>query len=349
MAVEEPSVVAAASFAAAIIGRGGGFNTWATEPVMKAQIFLEGIPAGGEGAIPPLRGTIAALVDDYLESMKARGGGFRDLRVQRLADVSVVRVDLFIDVRDAMGANVLNSSAEMIGRKLEELCSARRLMCILSNDATERRSGARFRLPIESLAHAGRSGLEHHELARRLVLAGEVAGKDTTRAVTHNKGIMNGITSLTLATGNDTRAVEAAAHAWASRDGSYRSLSRYRIEENELTGTIELPLALGTVGGGVGFSPATKLSLKLLGNPNARKLSRIAAALGLAQNFAALLALVSGGIQKGHMRLHANRLAYLVGARGSEIQAVAELLSRRGVFDLEEAAKALSSLKGSGA
>ncbi len=349
MAVEEPSVIAAASFAARIVRRGGGFTTWATEPVMRAQLFLEGVPAGAELRLPAAEGEIRERLDAVQPSLKARGGGFRGLEVCRLPETGLVRVDLRIDVRDAMGANILNSAAEHLRSYVEKLCGGRALMCILGNAAQERRAGARFVLPLGALPQAGGrqggSDLSRDELARRIVAAGELAREDPQRAVTHNKGIMNGIASLALATMNDARAVEAAAHAWAARDGQYRALSSYRFDGQALEGELELPLPMATVGGAVGFHPASRLALKVLGLPDGRRLARIAAALGLAQNLAALLALVSGGIQRGHMRYHAARLAYQAGARGTEIRLVAERLAARRAFSREEAALELRRLR----
>jgi hydroxymethylglutaryl-CoA reductase len=349
MAVEEPSVIAAASFAARIVRRGGGFTTWATEPLMRAQVFLEGVPAGAELRLPEREEEIRRRLDAAQSSLKARGGGFRGLEVTRLAESGLVRVDLRIDVRDAMGANILNSAAEHLRPYLEQLCGGRALMCILGNAAEERRAGARFALPLEALPQAagpqGGTAFSREELARRIVAAGELAREDPQRAVAHNKGIMNGITSLALATMNDARAVEAAAHAWAARDGRYRSLSAYRCDGRTLDGELELPLPLATAGGAVGFHPASRLALKVLGRPDARRLARIAAALGLAQNLAALLALVSGGIQRGHMRYHAARLAYQAGARGGEVRLVAERLAARRAYDREEAALELRRLR----
>jgi hydroxymethylglutaryl-CoA reductase len=349
MAVEEPSVIAAASFAARIVRRGGGFSTWAAEPVMRAQVFLEGVPAGAEQGLPAAEGEIRRRLDALQPSLKARGGGFRGLEVLRLPESGTLRVDLRIDVRDAMGANILNRAAEHIRPFLEELCGGRALMCILGNAAEERRAGARFTVPLGALPLGGgpRGGpdLSREELARRIVAAGELAREDAQRAVTHNKGIMNGITSLALATMNDARALEAAAHAWAARDGRYRALSFYRFDGQSLEGELELPLPMAAVGGAVGFHPASRLALKVLGRPDGRRLARIAAALGLAQNLAALLALVSGGIQRGHMRYHAARLAYQAGARGAEVRLLAERLAERGAFSREEAASELERLR----
>jgi hydroxymethylglutaryl-CoA reductase len=353
MAVEEASVVAAASFAARMVRRGGGFATWATEPVMRAQVFLEKVSPGGEAGIAAREPEVRERVDRLQPSLLARGGGYRGLEVVRLPQTGLVRVDILIDVRDAMGANVLDAAAEQLRPLLQEASGGRVLLGILSNAAAERRAGARFALPLGELKPAGwreeAGGPDRAEIARRLVLAGELAQEDPSRAVTHNKGIMNGITSLALATMNDARAIEAAAHAWAARGGRYRGLSRYRFDGRTLEGSLELPLAFASVGGAVGFHPASRLALRVLGFPDARRLARIAVALGLAQNLAALLALVTTGIQRGHMKLHAARLAYQVGARGAEIRQVAERLSAGAGYGREEAARLLAALRGRGA
>jgi hydroxymethylglutaryl-CoA reductase len=355
MAVEEPSVIAAASFAARLIRRGGGFTTWASEPVMRAQVFLEKVPPGGELRVAPREAELRERLDVLQASLRARGGGFCGLEVARLPETGLVRVDLLIDVRDAMGANILNTAAEHLRPRLEELTGGTALMGILSNAARERRAGARFVLPLEHLRVAGSieggaagqgAGRASAEAARRIVLAAELAGEDPSRAVTHNKGIMNGISALALATMNDTRAIEAAAHAWAARDGRYRGLSRYSFDGQALEGSLELPLSFAVVGGAVDFHPASRLALSVLGHPDGQGLSRIAAAVGLAQNFAALLALVTGGIQRGHMKLHGARLAYQAGARGAEVRRVAERLAAAGRYSREEAARALAELRG---
>jgi hydroxymethylglutaryl-CoA reductase len=271
------------------------------------------------------------------------------VEVTRLPETGLVRVDLLIDVRDAMGANILDTAAEHLRPLLEELTGGKVLMGILSNAARERRAGARFALPVEKLqvVHAGYGEAEAAppEAARRIVLAAELAREDPSRAVTHNKGIMNGISSLALATMNDTRAIEAAAHAWAARDGHYRGLSSYCFDGKILEGSMEMPLAFASVGGGVGFHPASRLALAVLGNPGGSRLARIAAALGLAQNFAALLALVTGGIQRGHMKHHAARLAYQAGARGTEVRRVAERLAAGSEYSREAAARVLALLR----
>jgi len=348
MATEEPSVIAAASYAARLVAKGGGFSTSATDPIMGTQVFLEGVDSGGEARLRAAETRIRALMEPLLGSLPARGGGYRAMRVARLPETGLVRVDFSIDVRDAMGANILNTAAEGVCPLLEELSGGSRLLCILSNAATERRGRANFALPLPILASVTGSLEKAEDRARRIVLATRLADEDPSRAVTHNKGIMNGISALALATFNDCRSIEAAAHAWAARDGSYRSLSSFRVEEGCLRGELELPLSFGTVGGAAAFHPASRLALDLLGRPGAQALARIAAALGLAQNLAALLALVSGGIQRGHMRHHAPRLAYLAGARGGEVALVAAALAAEQSYNLVAAGQALDRLRHEG-
>ena len=233
-----------------------------------------------------------------------------------------------MDVRDAMGANRLNTAAELLRPRLEELGGGRALMAILSNEARDRIAGARCAIPFGDLQRLVPPGMSGEEAARRIAAASAVAQEDPSRAVTHNKGIMNGISSLALATMNDTRAVEAAAHAWAARSGRYAGLSTWTAAGGLLVGDLEMPLPLATAGGSVGFHPAARASLRILGFPDSPRLCRIAAAVGLAQNFAALLALVTYGIQKGHMRYNAARLAWRAGARGGEVRRLADALSR---------------------
>lgn len=353
MATEEPSVIAASSFAARIVSMGGGFTTWATEPVMATHVYLEDVPAGRELHLHSCEAEVRAALHRTLAAMEARGGGYRGMSVTRLPETGLVRVALRIDVRDAMGANVLNTAAEQARGVLERASGGTALMCILSNAAGERRAGARFSLPVDLLGHACPPDMSAAELARRIAAASALAREDPERAVTHNKGIMNGISAMVLATGNDTRAVEAAAHAWAARDGRYRGLSSFTVEHAPqgelLRGELELPLALGSVGGSVGFHPATAFSLRVLRRPSGVSLARIAAALGLAQNLAALAALVGAGIQRGHMRLHASRMAYGAGARGAEIPSLAARLSSRiathGRVDAAQARALLDELR----
>jgi hydroxymethylglutaryl-CoA reductase len=343
LAVEEPSVVAAASYAGSIIGLHGGFTTWASDPVMTAQVFLEDTTEDAAQLVASRRSELCYIAEASLRSLTARGGGIRDLQAVWLPDSRVLKVEVHVDVRDAQGANRLNGLAEELRRPLERMTGGVVVMGILSNAARNRLAGARFSVPVDAL-RTGERSITGEETARRIALAACIAAEDESRAVTHNKGIMNGITALALATGNDTRAVEAAAHAYAARGDSYAPLSSFRVEDDRLHGELELPLALATVGGAVGFHPVSRLALRILGEPDAPRLGRIAAAVGLAQNFAALQALVSEGIQRGHMRLHAARLAYQAGARGPAIRQVARRMADAGSYDATTAKRLVAEL-----
>ena len=343
MAVEEPSVIAAASFAARLTARDGGFTTHASQPVMTAQVFLERVSAEGERKLAASEPAVRAALAPRLASLEKRGGGYRGMSVVRLTVTSTVRVDVKVDVRDAMGANILNTAAESLRPLLEAASGGVSLMAILSNAALDRTAGASFCIPVGRLTRTLPAGMAAPEAARRIALASDVAQEDPTRAVTHNKGIMNGITSLALATMN-----EAAAHAWASRDGRYRGLSTFRVEDEALVGELSLPLPLATVGGAIDLHPAAQACLRILGSPDAERLSRIAAALGLAQNLAALLALTTYGIQHGHMRMHAARVAWRAGARGEEVRRLADALSEAGTVDRAAARTLLERLREGG-
>ena len=353
LATEEPSVVAAAGYGAALIRRGGGFATTAGNPVTTGQIFVippESSPDAAEWAAAAAERLAAATelltaeAAPHLERMSARGGGWRGVNVSTLRDPAAVRLEFDIDTRDAMGANLVNTVAEQLRPTVERLTGGEVLMAILTNAAPARVCTAQCVIPAPLLARAGRSG---NEIARRIALASAVAHEDEGRAVTHNKGIMNGVSALAAATGNDTRAVEAGAHWYAARSGRYRPLSAFSLEGDSLVGRIELPLALGTVGGAAGIHPATRAALRLLGDPDSALLGRIAAAVGLAQNFSALYALTSEGIQRGHMGLHANRVAYAAGARGAELAAVAQRLRDRGEYSTDAAREELARMRAS--
>lgn len=342
LAVEEPSVVAAAGYAAAVVRRSGGFETWASDPVMTCQVVLAACSAEAEARIRRNEPEIRALVEPLLSGMQRRGGGYRGMDVTRLPQTDVVRLHIHVDVRDAMGANILNTVGETAAEYLRNRLACAKLMAILTNAANNRTAGARFGIPVERLSRGGWPG---EQIAERIVLATRFADEDRDRAVTHNKGVMNGISSLALATANDTRGIEAAVHAHAARDGAYRSLTQFEIQEGALIGSLEAPLPFGIVGGAVGFHPASRFALKLLGNPDATTLSRIAAAVGLAQNFAALYALVAEGIQSGHMRLHSTRLAWAAGARGAEVARVAEQIGRTQRYNAGGADEALKTIR----
>ena len=305
LVTEEPSVIAAASYAARLLGKAGGLQATASPPVMRSQVFLEGAGPGAQETLEKHRAGLEAQARELLGSMERRGGGFRGLSVKLLPELNCLAVNLDVDVRDALGANLLNSLAEALTPALETAFGGRKILAILSNDASRRLATATFRLPVASLAKPGFAG---PEMARRLVLAAEIAQHEPQRAVTHNKGIMNGVAALALATGNDTRALEAAVHSWASNSGTYRGLSTYRVEDGFLKGTLTMPVALATVGGSTQSLPLARVALKLLEVTSSQELCEIAVALGLAQNFAALFALAGEGLQRGHMALHARRV-----------------------------------------
>ncbi|MBU0954419.1 MAG: hydroxymethylglutaryl-CoA reductase, degradative [Spirochaetes bacterium] len=345
LAVEEPSVIAAAGYAASIIGKAGGFQVSSGEPLLHSYVYLEAVSPAGEAALAAGYDRLIACLDPVLAGLSRRGGGLRQLRQYRLPETGLLALELLIDVRDAMGANIVNTAAEAVRPLAEELSGGRSLMCILSNASPERRAQAAFCLPLKNLAPYCR-GLPAEDIARRIVLAAALADEDPARAVTHNKGVMNGIAALAQATMNDTRAIEAAAHSWAARSGRLRSLTAYRVADDCLHGSIDLPLAFATVGGSVDLHPVSRACLALMGKPDSMKLAALAAALGLAQNFAALLALVSGGIQGGHMRLHSARLAYRAGARGAQTRLLADRLAARHDFSLQAAREEYNKLQG---
>ena len=331
LATEEASVVAAASYGARLLaeGEGGaGIRTEADPPIATVQLFVEQPRGDAEHAVREARDEIAALVDDAVASLVRRGGGFRSLTGQRVGDVLKVEIDL--DVRDAMGANKVNTAGEAVRPLLERLTGGHTLMAIVTNASRRALVRASGQVPCSRLGRGGYSGAE---VAQRIVRAAKIAAADHNRAVTHNKGVLNGIAALTQATGNDTRAVEAAAHGWAASGAGYAPLTSYGTSGGLLHCRLECPLPLGTVGGAVGTHPVSRFALRILGNPNSRRLAAVGAAVGLAQNLAALRALVTEGIQQGHMRLHAERLAFDAGARGAEVREIATALAEIGKMD----------------
>ena len=339
LATEEASVVAAASYAARLLAdgeSGAGIRTEADPPIATVQLFVEGARDDGEHAVRTAGAEIAALVDDAVATLVERGGGFRELTVHRVGATLKVEIDL--DVRDAMGANKVNTAGEAARPLVERLTGGRLLMAIVTNASRRALVRATGQVPCGRLARGGYSGAE---VAQRIVRAGAIAAADHDRAVTHNKGVLNGIAALTQATGNDTRAVEAAAHGWAASGTGYAPLTSYHVADGALHCRLECPLPLGTVGGAVRLHPVSRLALRILGDPDSRRLAAIAAAVGLAQNLAALRALVTEGIQHGHMRLHAERLAFSAGARGAEIPAIAAALAEADQMDVATARRLL--------
>jgi hydroxymethylglutaryl-CoA reductase len=303
MVVEEPSVVAAASHAAKLARELGGFEASADPPEMIAQIQLTDVPDAQAALahIQAARAEILALADRVQPRLVERGGGARDLDVRALGD-SMLAVHLIIDCRDAMGANLVNTTAEAVADRLAELGGGRVGLRILSNLADRRRVRVSCRVPAGALAFGGFDGTE---VAAAMVLATRFAELDPYRAATHNKGIMNGVDAVVMATANDWRSVEAGAHAYAARSGRYAPLSRWKLEGDLLCGSLEMPLALGIVGGALRTHAGARLALRILGVGTASELALVVGAAGLATNLAALRALASEGIQRGHMKLHA--------------------------------------------
>lgn len=342
MVTEEPSVVAAASFGAKIIAKSGGFTTTIHNRIMIGQVALFDVPdhSRAKQAILDQKARILEAANQAHPSIVKRGGGARNLAVESKDEFLIVYLQ--VDVQEAMGANILNNMLEAIKDNLEVLSNGQALMGILSNYATESLVTAQCRLSLSSLAT---SSAIAQETAQKIALASKLAQVDPYRAATHNKGIFNGIDAVVIATGNDWRAVEAGAHAFASRDGHYKGLSTWSIDGEHLVGSITLPLPIASVGGSIGLNPKVAVAFDLLNQPKARQLASIIASVGLCQNFAALRALVTSGIQAGHMKLHAKSLALLAGAEEDEVDQLAQLLRKEKHSNLETAQKLLSSLR----
>jgi len=335
MAVEEPSVVAAASHMAKIARAHGGFQTSSTGPIMRAQIQVLGVadPYGARHAILQHRQEIIDHANSRDRVLTELGGGCRDIEVHVFPDTArgaMVIVHLLVDVRDAMGANTVNTMAEAVAGRIERITGGQVRLRILSNLADLRLSRARVCIPAQALDSASYPG---KDVVAGIVDAYEFAAVDPYRAATHNKGIMNGIDPIVVATGNDWRAVEAGAHAYACRQGRYTSLSVWETAANgDLVGTLEMPMPVGLVGGATKTHPLARLSLKIMGVQTAQALGEIIVAVGLAQNMGALRALATEGIQRGHMTLHARNIALSAGAQGEEIAwVIARMVEARDV------------------
>lgn len=347
MAIEEPSVVAGASHAAKLVREGGGFTATSTEPLMIAQIQVLDVadPWGARLDLLAARERILDLANKTDPLILSLGGGARDLEMRIIPDSAVgpmLVAHLIYDCRDAMGANTVNTAAEALAPLVEEITGGRVNLRILSNLADKRLARARATVSAESLAIEGFSG---EEVVERIVEACALAAADPYRAATHNKGIMNGVDAVVVATGNDWRAVEAGAHAYAARTGRYTSLSTWEKDAaGNLVGTLELPLAVGTVGGATRVHPTARLGLKILGVETARELAEVIVAVGLAQNLAALRALATEGIQRGHMRLHARQVALAAGATGELVDRIADHLVQEGEIRLARAQEILAEM-----
>jgi len=342
MATEEPSVIAAASNGARMARAGGGFTTSSTGPIMRAQIQAVGIadPYGAKQAILSHAGELSEMANAKDPMLVKYGGGVRDIEVyvidSRVGPMVVTH--LIVDCRDAMGANAVNTMAEALAPKIEQITGGKVYLRIISNLADKRLARARAVFKAEDIGGP--------VVVEGIIQAAALAEVDPYRAATHNKGIMNGITAVVLATGNDTRAVESGAHAYASISGRYMSLTRYeRNRDGDLVATIELPAAIGLIGGAVRVHPVARSSVKILGVKSADELSRILAAVGLSQNFAALRALASEGIQRGHMSLHAKNVAVQAGAKCDMIEIVAARMAAERMINVDRAAEIMKELE----
>ncbi|HHV79534.1 MAG TPA: hydroxymethylglutaryl-CoA reductase, degradative [Firmicutes bacterium] len=334
MVVEEPSVVAACSHAAKLARDGGGFFTSSTGPIMIAQIQAVNVidPAAARLRLLEARDEILELANQKDPVLVELGGGARDIEVRVIEAEcgKMVVTHLLVDVRDAMGANAVNTMAEALAPTIERITGGRVCLRILSNLADRRVARARTVVPKESLGG--------EEVVDGIVLAYQFAAADPYRAATHNKGVMNGVTAVVLATGNDTRAIEAGAHSYAARTGHYGPLTRWeKDKDGNLTGSIELPVAVGLIGGATKVHPVAKIAVKILGCETAGELGEVLAAVGLAQNLAALRVLATEGIQRGHMALHARNVAVTAGATGELVDKVAEAMVRAGKIRIDYA------------
>lgn len=330
MAIEEASVIASASNIAKIVREAGGFHTEATERIMIGQIQVVGCPDfdKAQAAILDEKDALIQMCNDLEPNLVKRGGGAEDLEVRMLNEAAessyskMLVVHIYVNTCDAMGANLINTMVEHLAPRVEMLTKGKVYLRILSNYADRCLAKATCSIPPQLLETGDFTG---EEVRDGVIHAYEFAASDPYRAVTHNKGIMNGIDPVVIATGNDWRAVEAGAHAYAARSGQYSSMSKWFVDEKgNLAGELELPMSIGTVGGATKVHPMAQFALELLDIHSAKELAQVIVAVGLAQNLGALKALATEGIQKGHMALHARSVAIAGGATGDLIEAVAQ-------------------------
>ena len=348
MVVEEPSIVAGASYMAKLVRAGGGFQARSSAPEMIGQIqVLEiGDPEEARSAIINHKEEILESIENIDPVLTQLGGGPRDLEVRILESAvtgSFLVVHLIFDVRDAMGANVVNTACEQIAPLIEKICYGRVNLRILSNLADRRITTASCTISPDVLAFGNFDG---NEVKDRIISAWAFAAADPYRAATHNKGIMNGVDAVLLATANDWRAVEAGAHAYAARSGKYSPLSTWNSDdEGNLVGELEMPLAVGIVGGATRVHPSAQVALKIMDIESANQLAEIIVSVGLAQNLAALRALATEGIQRGHMSLHAQQVAIAAGAEPDEINTIAQRLVLEGIVRTDRAVELLNETR----
>lgn len=343
MATEEPSVIAAASNAAKIIAKSGGFQTTTAPRVMRGQIVFQQVanPQQLKAQLMEKKPELLTLAKESYPSIVARGGGVQEIQLRQLEDF--LSLDVLVDTQDAMGANMINTILEGLAQQINDWFPEEEILfSILSNFPTEALSTATCRIPFDLLATKTIPG---EAVAKKIATAANYAKLDPYRAATHNKGIMNGIDAVVLATGNDTRAVAAGCHAYACQEGHYQGLTTWEVVEDQLVGSLTLPIAVGTVGGATKILPKAQIAMKMLQNPSAKTLAEIITAVGLGQNLAAIKALVTDGIQKGHMNLHMRSLAISAGAKGPEIEAVTQQLRQATQRNLATAQAMLQTIR----
>ncbi|MEW6085808.1 MAG: hydroxymethylglutaryl-CoA reductase, degradative [Chloroflexota bacterium] len=348
MTLEEPSVVAGASFMAKLARAGGGFNATTTEPHMIGQMQVLDLDNVHLAQLSLLehKAELLAEADSVDPVLKKFGGGAHNLEVRVISESPIgpfLVVHLIYDVRDAMGANAVNTACERLAPHIESITGGRVHLRILSNLADHRLARARCTIPVNELAFGDFSG---EKVRDGIIEAWAFAASDPYRAATHNKGIMNGVDAVVIATGNDWRAIEAGAHAYAARSGKYTSLSTWgKDKDGNLVGTLEMPMAVGIVGGATKVHPAAQAAVKLMGVKTASELAEIIVSVGLAQNMAALRALATEGIQRGHMSLHARQVAIAAGAEGELIEKVAMQMVAEKVVRIDRAEEILKAMK----
>src|SRR5215212_10171745 len=348
MTLEEPSVVAGASFMAKLARAGGGFTATTTDPLMIGQMQVINVTNLEEAKLKlyERKAELLAEADSIDPILKKFGGGARDLEVRIIADSPIggfLVVHLIYDVRDAMGANAVNTACERLAPRIEGITGGKVHLRILSNLADRRIARARCTIPLKELAFDNFSG---EDVRDGIIAAYAFAAVDPYRAATHNKGIMNCVDAVVIATGNDWRAIEAGAHAYAARSGKYTSLSTWNKDaDGNLVGTLEMPMAVGIVGGATKVHPAAQAAVKLMSVKTANELAEIIVSVGLAQNMAALRALATEGIQRGHMSLHARQVAIAAGASGDLIEKVAAQMVVEKVVRIDRAEDILKSLE----
>ena len=353
MTIEEPSVIAGASFMAKLVRTGGGFTTTTTEPEMIGQMQVLDIQDLFSASMKLMEQKAGLLADANTIDpvLTGLGGGARDLEIRIIEDSPIgpfLVIHLIYDVRDAMGANAVNTACEKLAPRVEQITGGRVHLRILSNLADRRLSKAQCIVPLNELAFTDADGRVYtgDQVRDGIIEAWAFAAADPYRAATHNKGIMNGVDAVIIATGNDWRAVEAGAHAYAARDGRYTSLSTWgKDKDGNLAGEVEMPMAVGIIGGATKVNPAAKAALKIMGVRTASELAGIIVSVGLAQNLAALRALATEGIQHGHMSLHARQVAITAGATGVLIEKVAAQMIAEKTVRIDRAEQILKSFQ----